>query len=150
MTRHWPQRQVISDLRIRSSRKLSSEGVTTLFDRGVINRSGGQPWLWLSTLGCVALVCAWFEKPPTHLCLLDCESISEWVILVRLYYEVASSGTRCSCCKPVVLVTIGGCHLLYGLVACGFIEARKKIVWSSGEDLWGGLCSPRGDHEEQL
>jgi hypothetical protein len=54
---------------------------------------------------------------------------------VRLHHEVASSGTRCSCCKPVVLVTLGGCHLLDGLVACGFVEARKKIVRGSGEDL---------------
>jgi hypothetical protein len=80
-------------------------------------------------------VCAWFEKPPTHLCLLDCESISEWVILVRLHREVASSGTRCSCCKTVVLVTLGGCHLLDGLVACDSVEARKKIVQGSREAL---------------
>jgi hypothetical protein len=57
------------------------------------------------------------------------------VILVRLHREVASSGTRCSCCKPVVLITLGGCHLLDGLVSCGSIEARKKIMHGSGEDL---------------
>jgi hypothetical protein len=33
------------DLRVRSSRKLPSEAVTALFDRGVINRSGDRPWL---------------------------------------------------------------------------------------------------------
>jgi hypothetical protein len=54
---------------------------------------------------------------------------------VRLYRKVASSGTKCSCCKPVVLVTLGGCHLLDGLVACGSVEARKKIVRDSGEAL---------------
>jgi hypothetical protein len=57
------------------------------------------------------------------------------VILVRLYREVASSGTRCSCCKPVVLVTLGGCHLLDSLMACGSVEARKKIVRGSREAL---------------
>jgi hypothetical protein len=72
------------------------------------------------------------------------------VILVRLHREVASSGTRCLCCKPVVLVTLGCCHLLDGLVACGSVKARKKIVRGSGEALCGGLCSPRGDREEQL
>jgi hypothetical protein len=34
-----------------------------------------------------------------------------------LHCEIASSGTRCSSCKPVVIVTLGGCHLLDGLVA---------------------------------
>jgi hypothetical protein len=57
------------------------------------------------------------------------------VILVRLHCEIASSGTRCLCCKPVVLVTLGGCHLLDGLVACDSVEARKKIVRGFGEDL---------------
>ena len=28
----------------------------------------------------------------------------------------------------MVLVTLGGCHLLDGLVACDSIKARKKIV----------------------
>jgi hypothetical protein len=43
---------------VRSLRKLPSEGVTALFDRGIINRSGGQPWLVLSTLGmCCPCVC---------------------------------------------------------------------------------------------
>jgi hypothetical protein len=52
-----------------------------------------------------------------------------------LHREIASSGTRCSCCKPMVLVTLGGCHLLDGLVACGSVEARKKIVRGFGEAL---------------
>jgi hypothetical protein len=54
---------------------------------------------------------------------------------VRLHCEVASSGTRCSCCKSVVLITLGGCHLLDGLVVYGSVEARKKIVPGFGEDL---------------
>jgi hypothetical protein len=54
---------------------------------------------------------------------------------VRLHREVASSGTKCSCCKPVAFITLRGCHLLNDLVACGSVEGRKKIVRSSGEAL---------------
>jgi hypothetical protein len=54
------------------------------------------------------------------------------VILVRLHREIASSGTRCLCCKAVVLVTLGGCHLLDGLVAGNSVEACEKIVRCSG------------------
>jgi hypothetical protein len=32
----------------------------------------------------------------------------------------------------MVIVTIGGCHLLDGLVACDSVEVREKIVWCSG------------------
>ena len=35
---------------------------------------------------------------------------------MRLHHEVASSGTRWSSCKPVMLATLGGCYLLDGLV----------------------------------
>jgi hypothetical protein len=35
----------------------------------------------------------------------------------------------------VVLVTLGGCHLLDGLVACDSVKARKKIVRGFREDL---------------
>ena len=35
---------------------------------------------------------------------------------------------------PVVLVTLGGCHLLDGLVVVS-VEARKKLVRRSGEVL---------------
>ena len=34
-----------------------------------------------------------------------------------------------------VLVTLGGCHLLDGLVVCLRREARKKIVQCSGEEI---------------
>jgi hypothetical protein len=51
-----------------------------------------------------------------------------------LHCEIASSGTRCSSCKPVVLVTLGGCHLLDGLVVVSVV-ASKKIVRCSGEKL---------------
>ena len=49
-----------------------------------------------------------------------------------------------------VLVALGGCHLLDGLVARGSVEARKKIVRCSGEEIVRVLCSPRGSREEQL
>jgi hypothetical protein len=38
----------------------------------------------------------------------------------------------------VALVTLGGCHLLDGLVACGSVEARKEIVRCSGEGFVRG------------
>ena len=44
-----------------------------------------------------------------------------------------------------VLVTLGGCHLLDGLVACGSVEARKEIVRGSGEGIVRGIVlTPRG------
>ena len=39
----------------------------------------------------------------------------------------------------MVLVTLGGCHLLDGLVVVS-IEARKKLVRYSGEELCEGHC----------
>jgi hypothetical protein len=75
------------------------------------------------------------ESPLTHLCLQECELIASECDSSALHCEIASSGTRCSCCKLVVLVTLRGCHLLDDLVACGSIEARKKIVRGSGEAL---------------
>ena len=43
-----------------------------------------------------------------------------------------------------VLVTLGGCHLLDGLVARGSVEARKKIVQCSGEEIVRGIVlTPR-------
>ena len=41
----------------------------------------------------------------------------------------------------MVLVTLGGCHLLEGLEVVVSIEARKKIVWLSGEVLVRGTCA---------
>ena len=38
-----------------------------------------------------------------------------------------------------VLVTLGGSHLLDGLVARGSIEARKKIVRCPGEEIVRGI-----------
>jgi len=39
----------------------------------------------------------------------------------------------------MVLVTLGGYHLLDGLVACDSVEARKDIVWCSGEEIVSGM-----------
>ena len=71
-------------------------------------------------------------SPPTHLCLQECDLIASECDSSALYHEVESSGTRCSSCKSIVLVTLGGYHLLDGLVACDSVEARKKIVQCSG------------------
>jgi hypothetical protein len=117
---------------------------------GVINR-------WLVGLGRLAeypwaLVArvSVLGSPLTYSCLIVFIGSSERAILVRCIVRIASSDTRCSSCNPMVLVTLGGCHLLYGLVACDSVDARKKIVRGSGEVLWGALCSSRGSHEEQL
>ena len=59
---------------------------------------------------------------------------------MRLPREVASSGTRWWSCKSVVLVTLGGCHLLDGLVVVS-IEARKKLVRCSEEELCEENCA---------
>ena len=73
------------------------------------------------------------------------------MILVRLHHEVASSGTRRSSCKPVVLVTLEGCHLLDGLVACDSVEAREKIVrCSRGGFVRGFILTPRGSQRPTL
>ena len=44
----------------------------------------------------------------------------------------------------MVLVTLGGCHLLDGLVACDSIEAPKEIVRCSREEMRGTVLTPRG------
>ena len=80
------------------------------------------------------------ESPLTHICLIVIIRLCERAILVRLYRDVASSGTRWLCCKPVVLVTLGGCHLLDGLVVVS-VEARKKLVRCSREELCEGHCA---------
>ena len=41
----------------------------------------------------------------------------------------------------MVLVTLGGCYLLDGLVAVISVEARKKLVRGSGEELCEGYCA---------
>ena len=39
----------------------------------------------------------------------------------------------------MVLVTVGGCHLLDGLVSCDFVGAREKIVRCSREVIVMGI-----------
>jgi hypothetical protein len=100
---------------------------------GAINRGCAQAFGWWSTLGmCCPYVClTWVPSNSFFLARLriDCE----WVIASMLHCEIASSGTRWLSCKPVVLVTLGGCHLLDGLVAYLCYEACKKIVQCSEE-----------------
>ena len=57
---------------------------------------------------------------------------------MRLHYEVASSGTRWLSCKPVVLVTLRGCHLLDGLVVVS-VEALKKLMQCSEKSFVRGI-----------
>ena len=40
----------------------------------------------------------------------------------------------------VVLVTLGGCHLLDGMVVVS-VKARKKLVQCSEEELYEGHCA---------
>ena len=39
----------------------------------------------------------------------------------------------------MVLLTLGGCHLLDGMVSCDSIEAREKIVRCSGGGFVRGI-----------
>ena len=51
----------------------------------------------------------------------------------------------------MVLVTLGGCHLLDGLVACDSIEAREKIVWCfEGGFVRRIVLTPRGSQRATL
>ena len=50
----------------------------------------------------------------------------------------------------MVLVTLGGCHLLDGLVACLHREAQMKIVRFSEEVIVRGIVLTHGSREEQL
>ena len=45
----------------------------------------------------------------------------------------------------MVLITLGGCHVLDSLVACDYVEARKKIIRCSGEKIVrGAVLTLRG------
>jgi hypothetical protein len=69
-----------------------SEGVTALFDRGVINRCLSRPWpVAEHTLALVVCVVV-LGSHLTHSCLIVFIGSSERAILVRLHREVASSG----------------------------------------------------------
>jgi hypothetical protein len=91
------------------------------------------------------------RSPLTHSYLIVFIQLSEWVILVWLHHEVASSGTRWSCCKPVVLVTLGGWHLLDSLVACDSVEACEKVMRCSREGFMREIVLvPRGSRRATL
>jgi hypothetical protein len=114
-----------------------------------INKGGARAWLRLSTLGLwFPCVCLDWESS-NSLVLTRLWIHCEWVIPSALHWEITSSGTRCSCCKPIVLVRLRGCHLLDGLVACDSIKARKKILWCSREEIVRAIVLTCGDHEEQ-
>ena len=50
-----------------------------------------------------------------------------------------------------MLVTLGGCHLLEGLVACDSIEAREMIVRCfRGGFVRGIVLTPRGSRNATL
>ena len=150
MIGRWQGASGRSDRHIRSSRKTPSEGITALFVRWVKNRSHGRPWAVAEHTRALVACVVVLGSPPSHIYLIVIIRLCERAILVRLHREVASSGSRWSSCKPVVLVTLGGCHLLDGLVVVS-VEARKKLVRRSGEVLCEGyLCSPCGSREEQL
>jgi hypothetical protein len=51
----------------------------------------------------------------------------------------------------MVLVTLGDCHLLDGLVACDSVEARKKLVrCSRGGFMRGIVLAPREPRKATL
>jgi len=51
----------------------------------------------------------------------------------------------------VVLVTLGACHLVDGLVACDSVEARKEIVRCSEEEIVRGtVLTPQGSRRATL
>jgi hypothetical protein len=133
------------DRRVWLSRRRPSEWAMALLSRGVINRSGCWPWAscWAPTRLGGLCRCAW--EPSNSLLLARVRIDCEWVVLVRLHHEIASSGTRWLSCKPVVLITLGGCHLLDSLVACDSVEARKKIMrCSEGGFVRGHYARPAG------
>ena len=61
-----------------------------------------------------------------------------------LHCEITSSGTRCSSCKPVVLVTLGGCHLLDGLVVVSIEACKEDRAVLQRRDCEGYCAHPAG------
>jgi hypothetical protein len=52
--------------------------------------------------------------------------------------------------KPVVLVTLGGCHILDGLVACDSVEARTNVRCPGGGFVRGVVLTPWGSRRATL
>jgi hypothetical protein len=61
-----------------------------------------------------------------------------------LHYEITSSGTRYSYCKPVVLATLGGCHLLEGLVVVSVEACKEDCAVLQRKDCEGYCAHPVG------
>jgi hypothetical protein len=106
-----------------------------LFGLGDINRGGAWVWLRLITLGmCCPCVCLVWEA--SNLLVLARSAnplrVSDSSVL---HYEIASSGTRWLSCKPVVLFTIRGWHLLDDLVVVSIEACKEECVV-----LWRSVC----------
>jgi hypothetical protein len=98
-------------------RSMRRKSIMAIFGLWAINSGVSRLWLRLSTLGdfLSMLKSAW--EPSNSIVLVRVRIDCEWVILVLLQCEIALSGTRCSNYKPMVLVTLGGYHILDNLVA---------------------------------
>jgi hypothetical protein len=129
------QRPVPRHQSVLCPRVAPSEGAMAIFHVGLINSPLASLGWCSAPLGLSVHALGVLGESLTHLCLQKCESIASECDSSALHCEIALSDTRCSSCKLVVLVTLGGCHLLDGLVACGSIETCKKIVQDSSEAL---------------
>jgi hypothetical protein len=58
---------------------------------------------------------------------------------------IALSGNRCSGCKPVVLVTLGGCHLLDGMLVVSDKAHKEDFAVLRRRDCEGYWAHPTGD-----
>jgi hypothetical protein len=93
---------------------------------GAIKPSTGCPWAGCWAPSHLGGLCKYAWKPSNSLVLARAWSDYEWVILVRLHCEITSSGTRCSSCKPVVLITLEGCRLLDSLVVSSLSRSMQE------------------------
>jgi hypothetical protein len=122
---------------------LSSEEAMTLLVLGAINRMADlglvaeHPHAYVACVG--VLGC-----PLTHLCLKECESITSECDSSALHCKIASSGTRCLSCKPVVLDTLGGFHLLDGLVVVSVDACKEDYAVLQRSDCEGYCAHPVG------
>jgi hypothetical protein len=115
---------------------------TALFGLGAINRGGGRAWLKLSTLGMCCPCLVW--EASNSLVLARSANPLRVSNSSALHCEITLSDTRWSSCKSVVLVTLGGCHLLDGLVVVS-VEARKEdCVVFQRSDCEGYCARPAG------
>ena len=146
----WGPRPTPKRWSVRRPRLLLSERAISSLALRAINTSGARPWLVVEHTKILVAYVVVLRSPLTHSYLIWFIRSNERAILVRLHREVASSDTRCSYCKLVVLVTLGGFHLLDGLVACDSVEARKEIVQCFEEEIVRGTVLTPRYREEQL